>query len=106
MISARPTFNFMTNDKAVMTGKIIKLSPDGWGFISTKDKPFTRIFFHWTGLNSDTLNFIKLRKGMIVNFECIRYQDKGYRAIRIDVIDNEGYLVEDEDNAKTQTPKG
>jgi cold shock CspA family protein len=77
-----------------MTGKIIKLSTEGWGFISSKDKPFTRIFFHWSALNGDTLNFLELKKGMMVEFECIAYQDKGWRAIKIDVIDKEGYLVE------------
>jgi cold shock CspA family protein len=84
----------MTDEKAIMTGKIIKLSPDGWGFISTKDKPFTRIFFHWSAINSGTLHFTELRKGMLVEFECISYQEKGWRAIRIDVVDKDGYIIE------------
>jgi len=87
-----------------MTGKIIKLSPDGWGFISSKDKPFTRIFFHWTALNGDTLNFTELHKGMTLEFELVA-QDRGWRAIKIDVIDKEGYLLESKINELKHTDK-
>jgi cold shock CspA family protein len=74
-----------------ITGKIIKLSKEGWGFISSLDKPFTRIFFHWSGLNQDTLHFTELKVGMKVDFEVIDYIDKhtgtskGLRAIKIEV---------------------
>jgi len=72
-----------------MTGKIIRVDKEnGWGFISSKDKPFTRIFFHWTGLLQETKNFLELHKGMNVNFELMEYQDKGWRAIKITVLDN------------------
>jgi cold shock CspA family protein len=66
-------------------GKIIHLSPTGWGFISTPELPFTRIFFHWTSLSPKD-HFIELRKGMEVEFTPKDYQDKGIRAIRTEVI--------------------
>ena len=46
----------MKEEKRVQ-GKIIKVSDEGWGFISSKDIKFTRIFFHWTSLKQDTLKF-------------------------------------------------
>ena len=36
------------NKKVV--GRVIKVSKEGWGFISSKEIEFTRIFFHWTAL--------------------------------------------------------
>jgi len=71
-------------------GKIIKVANDpekgGWGFISSKDVPFTRIFFHWTSLKQDTLKFNELKKGMKVSFIPTEIPDKGIRAIKIEVI--------------------
>jgi cold shock CspA family protein len=66
-------------------GKIIKVSATGYGFISSKDIPFTRIFFHWTSLKSDTINFKDLRSGMRVSFICFEVEDRGWRAIKIKV---------------------
>lgn len=68
-----------------VTGKIIKVSSDGYGFISSKDIPFTRIFFHWTSLRADTVKFQELRSGMKVSFVAFEVEDKGYRAIKIKV---------------------
>lgn len=75
-------------DSNKLKGKIsfIKESK-GWGFILTPSIPFTRIFFHWTGLSNDTLHFTELRKGMKVEFET-KEMDQGIRAIRIKVIEN------------------
>lgn len=70
-------------------GKIIKVHPDGWGFITTKEIQFTRIFYHWSGLNQDTLHFTELEKGMDVEFEVIEVPYKGLRAIKIKVLENE-----------------
>ena len=68
-------------------GKIIKLELDGgWGFISSKDIKFTRIFFHWSSLNQNTLKFDQLKRGMLVSFVPIEVKDKGTRAIKIEVI--------------------
>lgn len=75
-------------DKRV-TGKIIKLSEHGWGFITSKEIPFTRIFFHWTSLNQDTSHFQELKKGDEVEFTPIEVEEKGYRAIKIDVLESE-----------------
>jgi cold shock CspA family protein len=77
-----------------ITGKIIKVSPDGWGFITSKEIKFTRIFFHWSALNQDTLHFTELERGMEVEFEPLEVSGKGVRAIRIKVLLEE----EEEDN--------
>ncbi len=66
-------------------GKIIKVSKDGYGFISSKDIPFTRIFMHWTSLTSDTLKFTELRSGMKVSFVSHEVENKGFRAIKVRV---------------------
>lgn len=77
-----------TIDKAY--GKIMKLNKSeaggGYGFISSKDIPFTRIFFHWSGLVPDTLPFLELEDGMEVEFKPIRWNDGRYRAIKVRVI--------------------
>lgn len=73
-------------DKRVI-GKIIKLSDEGWGFISSRDIKFTRIFFHWTSLKQDTYNFVELKLGMKVEFTPIQIEDKGTRAIKIRVVE-------------------
>jgi hypothetical protein len=72
-------------DKRVI-GKIIKISEDGWGFISSKEIKFTRIFFHWTSLKQDTLKFQDLKNGMQCEFTPVEVQDKGFRAIKIKIL--------------------
>lgn len=69
-----------------VTGKIIKVDDSGWGFITSKDIKFTRIFFHWTSLRQDTLKFTELKVGQKVEFTPVEVQDKGYRAIKIKVL--------------------
>lgn len=70
-----------------LNGKIIKVSKEGYGFISSREIPFTRIFFHWSALRPDTLPFTKLKSGMKVSFVAFTTEDKGYRAIKIKVED-------------------
>ena len=70
-------------------GKIIKVSDEGWGFISSKEIKFTRIFFHWTSLKQDTLKFQELKNGMKVEFTPTEIEGKGWRAIKIRVIKDE-----------------
>ena len=70
-------------------GKIIKVSEAGWGFISSKDIKFTRIFFHWSSLKQDTLNFQSLKNGMKVEFTPVEVEGKGWRAIKIRVVKDE-----------------
>ena len=41
----------------VLKGKIYYLSDKGFGFISSMEIPYTRIFFHWKGLIEDTKKF-------------------------------------------------
>lgn len=79
-------------DEKRVVGKIIKVETNeekgGWGFISSKDIPFTRIFFHWTSLRQDTLRFQELKNGMKVEFTPIEIEGKGWRAIKICVVKN------------------
>lgn len=70
-------------------GKIIKVSGGGWGFISSKEIKFTRIFFHWTSLKQDTLKFTDLKNGMKVEFTPVEVEGKGFRAIKINVVTDE-----------------
>jgi cold shock CspA family protein len=76
-------------DEKRVKGKIIKVSDEGWGFISSKEIKFTRIFFHWTSLKQDTLKFQDLKNGMKVEFTPVEVQDKGWRAIKIRVLRDE-----------------
>ena len=72
-----------------VSGKIIKISDEGWGFISSKDIKFTRIFFHWTSLKQETLRFQELKNGMKVEFTPVEIEGKGWRAIKIVVAKDE-----------------
>jgi cold shock CspA family protein len=75
-----------TREEKRVVGKIIKVSDEGWGFISSKEIKFTRIFFHWTSLRQDTLKFTDLKNGMKVEFTPVEAEGKGWRAIRIRVV--------------------
>ena len=78
------------NEKRV-SGKIIKISEDeGWGFITSKEIKFTRIFFHWTSLKQDTLKFQELKNQMKVEFTPVEVEGKGWRAIKIKVLQENG----------------
>ena len=78
----------VTNDNK-MTGRIIKLSKSGWGFITSRDIEFTRIFFHWTSLTQDTLGFKELHTGMHVEFTPLEVVGKGFRAVHVRVVPKE-----------------
>lgn len=69
-------------------GKIIKLG-SGWGFISSTNIPYTRIFFHWTNLVQDTLKFPELRKNMKVSFILTYKEGRDYSAVRVRVDESE-----------------
>jgi len=79
--------NEIKEEQKTVIGKIIYLSEDGWGFLTTKEIPFTRIFFHWTSLAQETLHFTELEKGMEVEFIPIKTDEKGFRAIKIHVLE-------------------
>jgi cold shock CspA family protein len=72
-----------------VVGRIIKISKQGWGFISSKEIQFTRIFFHWTALRQDTMSFPELRTGMTVEFTPLKIEGKGYRAVHVRVIEKQ-----------------
>lgn len=74
-------------------GRIVKLSDEGWGFITSKEVKFTRIFFHWSSLTQETIKFTELKVGMEVEFipqevtpTETRPNQKGWRAIKINVL--------------------
>lgn len=70
-------------------GRIIKVSKQGWGFISSKEIEFTRIFFHWTALRQDTNSFLELKTGMTVEFTPLQIPGKGWRAVHVRVIEKQ-----------------
>lgn len=69
-------------------GKLTRVDPKGFGFITSREIPYTRIFFHWSGLLQSTRNFKDLQKGMTVEFNPFLLKDKGYRALRISVVED------------------
>ncbi len=79
-------------------GRIIKVSKAGWGFISSKEIEFTRIFFHWTALTQDTLTFPELKTGMMVEFSPVKIPLKGWRAVQIRV------MQKDKTDGQTEVP--
>lgn len=70
-----------TEEKRVK-GKVIKIHPDGYGFVSTKEIPFTKIYFHWTNLDH-SVQFLDLKYNMKVSFIAQQIPEKGWRAIKI-----------------------
>jgi len=82
-------------------GKIIHIQEEeGWGFITSHEDgyKFTRIFFHWTGLDKDTFHFLDLKKKMKVEFEP-KNMEQGLRAIKIRVLDD-GQIETSEDSSE------
>ena len=74
-------------EKERVEGKITKVHPDGWGFISSRAVAFTRIFFHWSALVPETKKFTELEKGMKVEFTPIEVEGRGTRAQKIKVLE-------------------
>lgn len=74
-------------------GRISYISPQGYGFISSIEMKFTRIFFHWSSLTPDTLKFTELKKGMHVEFTPAEMPDnKGVRAYKVKVVQPDAEL--------------
>lgn len=88
-------------DETRSIGRIIKIHRSGWGFISSKEIEFTRIFFHWTALRQDTLKFLQLKTGMLVEFTPLEIPDKGYRAMHIRVVEKPANEATEEGNVST-----
>lgn len=74
-------------DTKRVQGKIIIVHEEGYGFIISQAVPFRRIFFHWTFLEESTKKFEELEEGMKVEFKPIEIPGKGWRAIKIKVLD-------------------
>lgn len=86
----------ITENKQI-TGKIVHINDDkGFGFITSPEIKFERIFFHWTSLVLETLKFTELKLNMKVKCEVYEVfptdekpRQKGWRAIKIEVISND-----------------
>lgn len=91
----------MTDQKIV--GRVIKVSKKGWGFVSSKNIEFTRIFFHWTALRQDTIPFLELKVGMWVEFTPLQIDGKGWRAVHIRVIERPKTAEKEVENGETTT---
>lgn len=70
-------------------GKIIAVNKRGFGFISSKEIPYTRIYFHWTNLLPQTINFADLKRSDPVDFICEKKPDGTYRAVKVDILEKE-----------------
>jgi cold shock CspA family protein len=77
----------MTTEIKKVVGRVIKVSKAGWGFISSREIEFTRIFFHWTALRQDTIPFPEFKTGLHVEFVPLKVEGKGWRAVQVRVID-------------------
>jgi len=80
-------------------GKILSLNDKGYGFISSTALKFTKIYFHWSALDQDTVNFANLKKGMKVEFKLV-YTAQGPRGIKVRVL--EGNRDDRGDNKGTE----
>ena len=78
-------------------GRVIKVHKTGWGFISSKEIEFTRIFFHWTALRQDTVKFPELKTGMHVEFTPVEIPGKGFRAVHVRVVNKPQVTNHDEE---------
>jgi hypothetical protein len=70
-------------------GKVILINKRGYGFISSIEIPYTRIYFHWTNLVPQTINFAEIRRGDPVDFVLEKKDDGTYKAIKVDVLERE-----------------
>ena len=93
-------------DETKAIGKVIKVHKTGWGFISSRDIEFTRIFFHWTALRQDTLRFPELKTGMWVEFTPLEVPGKGYRAMHVRVTERPHNETETDDEMSTLSESG
>lgn len=73
--------------KEKLIGKVFLVNKRGYGFISCKEVPFTRIYFHWTNMIPQTINFKELKRGDEVEFDLVKKGDGTYKAIKIDVLE-------------------
>lgn len=70
-------------------GKIFHLNKEkGWGFLTSHDVPFVRIYFHWSALIQKTKKFLELNIGDEVEFE-VKESEQGTTAIRMKVVNND-----------------
>lgn len=96
----------MTETKVI--GRVIKVSKAGWGFVSSREIQFTRIFFHWTALRQDTIPFLELKTGMFVEFTPLQIEGKGWRAMHMRVVEKPKYITDTKEvtNESESEPEG
>lgn len=93
-VSRQISMESIKTENKQITGKIIHLNQDkGFGFISSEDIKFERIFFHWTSLVGNKYKFTELKSGMKIKAEAFEVKpnedntkQRGWRAIRIEII--------------------
>ncbi len=85
----------MSDTSKRIEDKVIHLDEEGWGFFSSDEVKYERIFFHWSALSKGERNFKYLQRGMRCTFDCVFIKaskdglpDKGWRALKIKVIDD------------------
>ena len=86
-----------------VVGRVIKVHKTGWGFISSKEIEFTRIFFHWTALRQDTVKFPELKTGMHVEFTPVEIPGKGFRAVHVRVVPKVNHDEPEEESTEVPT---
>jgi cold shock CspA family protein len=74
------------DERTKIEGKIIAKSKSGYGFITSIEIPFKRIFFHWTALKNDGPGFLDVKIGDRVRFTPIELNEKGWRAVNVEII--------------------
>jgi len=94
----------MTETKVV--GRVIKVSKQGWGFISSREIEFTRIFFHWTALRQDTVPFKELKTGMWVEFTPLQIPAKGWRAMHVRVVEKPKVVTQETEEVTNEPAEG
>jgi cold shock CspA family protein len=59
----------------------------GYGFIVSPQLPYERIFFHWSGLQQQTLRFPQLKRRMRVELQLQHDPIDGFKGIKIKVLE-------------------
>lgn len=82
----------MENTPRRIQGKIFSINEKkGYGFITSLELEFTKIYFYWTNLVNGISFTEDLHKGMLVEFDLVYVEAKegrpaGWNAFRIDIV--------------------
>lgn len=76
----------MENNNERIKGRITKVqNKEGWGFIYSDDRLFTRFHFSWSNLLHSTKEFTELRVDDMVEFTPMK-DENGWHALKIKVL--------------------